>query len=189
VAIDRTNDTGVILAQGSWFGGWAFYLKDGRPVAMQSVSQRASEQFRVASDEPLPAGPATIEFRFDRDRGMIRLAAAEIALGRFREGREALRPYLAGPVAPAGARGFRVLDAAPYREKTVAGWARRDRVGTLEIKQRGTPVIPDELRRRLRPALTGPTTAAATLVIARIGEHAQAFWCRAEAAAAPKAGV
>ena len=86
--------------------------------------------------------------------------------------------YLAGPVVPPGVRGFRVLDAAPYREKTVAGWARRDGVGTLEIKQRGTPVIPDELRRRLRPALTGPTTAAATLVIARIGNDAQAFWCR-----------
>ena len=53
------------------------------------------------------------------------------------------------------------------------------RIGTLEIKQRGTPLIPDDLRRRLRPALTGPTTAAATLVVARIGRDAQAFWCRA----------
>jgi hypothetical protein len=87
--------------------------------------------------------------------------------------------YLAGPVAPRGVRGFQVLDVAPYREKTVAGWARRDGTGTLEIKQRGTPVIPDDLRRRLRPALTGPTTAAATLVVARIGDSAQALWCRA----------
>jgi hypothetical protein len=88
--------------------------------------------------------------------------------------------YLAGPVAPPGVRAFRILDSAPYREKTVAAWSRRDGVGTLEIKQRGTPVIPDELRRRLRPAMTGPTTAAATLVIARIGSEAWAFWCRAE---------
>jgi hypothetical protein len=80
---------------------------------------------------------------------------------------------------PPGTRGFLVLDASPYREKTVAGWARRDRIGTLEIKQRGTPLIPDDLRRRLRPALIGPTTAAATLVVARIGSDAQAFWCRA----------
>ena len=62
--------------------------------------------------------------------------------------------YLTGSVVPPGVRGFRVLDAAPYREKTVAGWARRDGIGTLEIKQRGTPIIPDDLRRRLRPALT-----------------------------------
>ena len=86
--------------------------------------------------------------------------------------------YLTGPIVPPGVRGFQVLDAAPYRERTVAGWARRDRIGTLEIKQRGTPLIPDELRRRLRPALTGPTTAAATLVVARIGQNAHAYWCR-----------
>jgi soluble lytic murein transglycosylase len=35
----------------------------------------------------------------DRDRIIIRIAAADIALGRFREGREALRPYLGGPLA------------------------------------------------------------------------------------------
>jgi len=35
----------------------------------------------------------------DRDRVSIRVAAAEIALGRNREGRDALRPYLSGPFA------------------------------------------------------------------------------------------
>ena len=72
-----------------------------------------------------------------------------------------------------------MLDSAPYRERTVADWARRDGIGTLEIKQRGTPVIPDELRARLRPALRGPRSVAATLVIARVGRQPQAFWCRA----------
>jgi hypothetical protein len=43
---------------------------------------------------------------------------------------------------------------------------------------RGTPLIPDDLRRRLRPALKGPTRAAATLVVARIGSAPHAFWCR-----------
>jgi hypothetical protein len=52
-------------------------------------------------------------------------------------------------------------------------------VGTLEIKQRGTPIVPDELRKRLRPALIGPTRESATLVVARIGRRATAFWCRA----------
>src|SRR4029077_11178768 len=87
--------------------------------------------------------------------------------------------YLTGPAVPPWVRGFQVLDAAPYREKTVAGGARRDRIGTLEIKQRGTPLIPDDLRRRLRPALIGPTTAAAPLVVARIGSDARACWGRA----------
>jgi soluble lytic murein transglycosylase len=35
----------------------------------------------------------------DRDRAAIRLAAVEIALGRYREGRDALRPHLSGPLA------------------------------------------------------------------------------------------
>jgi len=34
-----------------------------------------------------------------RDRILIRIAAADIALGRHREGRDALRPYLSGPFA------------------------------------------------------------------------------------------
>lgn len=34
----------------------------------------------------------------DRDRVTIRIAAADVALGRSREGRDALRPYLSGPL-------------------------------------------------------------------------------------------
>jgi len=86
--------------------------------------------------------------------------------------------YLSGDEPPPGMRAFQVLDTARYDERTVAGWLRRDGVGTLEIKQRGTPVIPDDLRRRLRPSMTADTRAAATLVIARIGDGPMAFWCR-----------
>ena len=175
------------------------------PAELASVGRRATvllsggergevTGWEVTSDDPADGvqvtAPQVGDVIVDPDAAVVRAHLVQHYAARH--GLSLVDPhlaYLAGPVAPAGARGFRVLDAAPYREKTVAGWARRDRVGTLEIKQRGTPVIPDGLRRRLRPALTGPTTAAATLVIARIGEHAQAFWCRAEAAAAPKAGV
>lgn len=90
--------------------------------------------------------------------------------------------YLTGPVPPKSERAFQVLDHAPYSERTVREWLRRDRIGTLEIKQRGTPVVPDELRLRLRKAMIGPTTAAATLVIARVGRQAMAYWCRARPA-------
>lgn len=86
--------------------------------------------------------------------------------------------YLTGDRPPPGVRSFRVLDAAPYSERTVGEWLRRDGVGTLEIKQRGTPVIPDDLRRRLRKSMTKDTRTAATLVIARIGDSPMAFWCR-----------
>lgn len=35
----------------------------------------------------------------DRERVVIRMAACDIALGKYREGRDALRPYLSGPLA------------------------------------------------------------------------------------------
>lgn len=85
--------------------------------------------------------------------------------------------YLYGPAQPAVTRGFRVLDAAPYRERTVADWIRRDGIGTLEILQRGTPLVPDVLRRKLRGALSGDTTAAATLIVTRLGRRQVALWC------------
>ncbi|WP_420124227.1 THUMP-like domain-containing protein [Nakamurella sp.] len=135
----------------------------------------------LTSDDPddVPVGPPG-EYLIDPDPAVVR--AHLVRHWAARHGLWLLDPhlaYLTGPAVPPGVRGFRILDHAPYRERTVAQWARRDGVGTLEIKQRGTPVVPDELRRRLRPALTGPTRQAATLVIARIGRRPDAFWCRA----------
>jgi hypothetical protein len=163
------------------------------PVELALVSRRAtilsSEPavfgkpgwWQLTSADPDDAGVGPVgEVIIDPDAAVVR--AHLVRHYAARHGLRLLDPhlaYLTGSAMPAGIRGFRVLDSAPYREKTVAGWARRDRIGTLEIKQRGTPIIPDDLRRRLRPALTGPTTAAATLVIARIGRDPQAFWCRA----------
>jgi soluble lytic murein transglycosylase len=53
----------------------------------------------------------------ERDRVLIRIAAADIALGRSREGRDALRPYLSGPFAEeanfhfiAATRGLKLTD-------------------------------------------------------------------------------
>ena len=72
-----------------------------------------------------------------------------------------------------------MLDAAPYRVKTVAHWVGRDGAGTLEIKQRGTSVVPDELRKQLRPAMSRNTAVGFTLIVARIGDVPWAFWCSA----------
>ncbi len=137
--------------------------------------------WQVLSDEPNDVGVGPVgEFLVDPDPAVVRAHlvrqyAARHGLWQL----DSHLAYLTGPSVPAGARGFRVLDQAAYRERTVAQWVRRDGIGTLEIKQRGTPIVPDELRRRLRPALGGPTREAATLVVARIGRQAQAFWCRA----------
>lgn len=130
-------------------------------------------------DDDTAAGPVGA-WIVDPDPAVVRAHLVRQYAGRHRL--HLLDPhlaYLTGPEPPPEIRAFRVLDAAPYTEKTVAGWIRRDGTGTLEIKQRGTPVVPDELRHRLRPAMSKDTRTTATLVIARIGDAATAYWCRA----------
>ncbi len=159
------------------------------PAELAVVDRRATvlssrpgiDGFEVTSSEPDDVEVGEVheaDLLVDPDAAVVR--SHLVRQYAARHGLRLLDPHLAyliGPVAPQGVRAFRVVDIAPYRERTIAGWARRDRIGTLEIKQRGTSVVPDELRKRLRSALTGPTTAAATLVVARIGRDARALWC------------
>jgi arylsulfatase len=62
---------GVLLADGSWFGGWSFFLKDGRPVAVEAASQLPGDQFRIAAAEPVPPGPAVVTYAFTSDGGLF----------------------------------------------------------------------------------------------------------------------
>jgi SAM-dependent methyltransferase len=62
------------------------------------------------------------------------------------------------------ARGYRVLEEVPYREKPLKAALRARGVGRLTIKKRGVSVVPDELRKRL--ALRGD--AESTLVLTRV---------------------
>ncbi|TKV60567.1 class I SAM-dependent methyltransferase [Nakamurella flava] len=155
------------------------------PVGRRATVLDADGTVRLAltSDDPddIPVRPAAVgEYLIDPDPAVVRAHLVRGYAARF-----ALRQldphlaYLTGPTPPPGVRSFLVLDEAPFTERTVAGWARRDGVGTLEIKQRGTAVVPDDLRRRLRPALRGATRQAATLVLARVGRSVHAYWCRA----------
>jgi SAM-dependent methyltransferase len=69
------------------------------------------------------------------------------------------------------ARGFRVLETLPYREKALRAALRERNIGTLTIKKRGVGVVPDDLRRRL--SLSGDT--AATIVLTRARGHGVAL--------------
>ena len=63
------------------------------------------------------------------------------------------------------ARGYRVLEELPFREKHLRAALHERRIGRLTIKKRGVSVVPDELRKRL--ALHGEDEA--TLVLTRVG--------------------
>jgi len=83
--------SGVLAATGSWFGGWSFYLDHGRPVAVESASTGAEDQFRVEAQAPVPAGDVTIRYEFTPDSAQpmaggavsIFVNGAQVANGHF----------------------------------------------------------------------------------------------------------
>lgn len=60
---------GVLLASGSWFGGWSFYFDKGRPIAHHAFSQQPEDQFEIAAERVLPPGDNRIRFAFEYDGG------------------------------------------------------------------------------------------------------------------------
>ncbi len=62
------------------------------------------------------------------------------------------------------ARGYRVVEELPYREKQLRAALRERGVGRLTIKKRGVDIVPEVLRKRL--ALAGD--AEATIVLTRL---------------------
>ncbi|HKT78021.1 MAG TPA: arylsulfatase [Sphingobium sp.] len=82
---------GALVAQGSKFGGWSFYLKDGRPAAHMALTQQPAHQYDIAADTAVPAGPARIAYDFDYDGGglgrgglmRISVNGQEVARGRI----------------------------------------------------------------------------------------------------------
>ncbi len=64
VEIPAAGADGVIVAAGSQFGGWSFYLEGGVPVACTALSPLPGGQSRVAGPAPLTAGSHTLRFDF-----------------------------------------------------------------------------------------------------------------------------
>lgn len=62
------------------------------------------------------------------------------------------------------ARAYRVREVLPHTVKVLKSWVKQNRIGTLEIKKRGTDVTPEQLRRQLKPS--GPSRA--TLIVTRL---------------------
>ena len=67
VHLPSSTTSGVLVATGSWFGGWSFYLDHGRPVAIESASTAPQDQFRVQAQSSAPVGDVTIRYEFNPD--------------------------------------------------------------------------------------------------------------------------
>lgn len=69
------------------------------------------------------------------------------------------------------ARGFRIVDELPFREKPLKAALQVRRVGTLTIKKRGVDIVPEEVVRRMK--LKGPNKAL--VVMTRVQGQGRAF--------------
>jgi arylsulfatase len=67
--VDVPNDggNGIILAQGGRFGGWALYVKNGKPG--YDYNFLGLQRFTISSSKKLPAGKSTVRFEFAYDGG------------------------------------------------------------------------------------------------------------------------
>ena len=67
VEVPEGGGNGAIIVQGGRFGGWALYVKDGRPAYDYNVL--GMQHYTVAAPQPLAAGKHTIRFDFAYDGG------------------------------------------------------------------------------------------------------------------------
>jgi arylsulfatase A-like enzyme len=65
--IPNGGASGALLAQAGKFGGWSFYLKDGKPT--YTYNWLGQTQYTIAASKPVSAGAATIRFDFAYDGG------------------------------------------------------------------------------------------------------------------------
>ena len=64
IHIPPSGADGVLVAAGSQFGGWSFYLSDGKPVAVAAVSPLPGGRSRIAGSKSLTPGKHTVRFDF-----------------------------------------------------------------------------------------------------------------------------
>ena len=62
--VAQATAEGVLLAHGSWFAGYSLYVKDRRLVYVHNYLGLA--EYRIVSDETLPADACELGFRFTR---------------------------------------------------------------------------------------------------------------------------
>ncbi len=66
--IDHPGD-GVLVAAGGTVGGYALFVKDGKPV--YEYNWFGQQRYRVTSSEPLPTGKSTVRVEFKYDGGGV----------------------------------------------------------------------------------------------------------------------
>jgi len=80
IVVPKGGGSGAIVATGSWFGGWSFYLDRGRPVAFEAFSHKPEDKFAVTAKTALKPGPARLSYSFVSDGGLMAGGTMRIAV-------------------------------------------------------------------------------------------------------------
>lgn len=72
-------------------------------------------------------------------------------------------------------KAYQLIDNLAFDRKKLKAYLRERNIGTLEIKKRGSDIVPEQLRKELSPKGEG----AATLMITRVGDAHRALLCKA----------
>jgi len=170
------SDNGDLVELTLWFGSLA---RVG--VARSALLLAEGKKHELLSSDANPAHAELREigdFIFEPDNAVVRshligVLAEELGLG-------LIAPeiaYLTGDqdLSSPWLRGFRVLENVAFDRKKLKARLHELGIGILEIKKRGSNVVPEILRKEL--ALKGER--AATLIVTRVGDSHRALICEA----------
>jgi arylsulfatase len=71
VTIPDNGASGVLATLGGRFGGWGLFMQDSKPQFAYAYSNQPEHKFRIASNQPIPAGDHVVRFAFKYDGGGI----------------------------------------------------------------------------------------------------------------------
>jgi hypothetical protein len=166
------SDGGDLVECTLWFGAVSRFGSQARSVARSALllDDAGAHELASASHERLdaPVG-ARGDFVYEPDAAAIR----SHLLGELAEqlGARLFAPEIAylttdAPVDSPWLRGYRVLDEMAFDRKKLKAYLRERSIGVLEIKKRGSDVVPEQLRKEM--LLKGEN--AATLIVTRVGD-------------------
>jgi len=69
ITIPEGGASGILATIGGRFGGWGLLLQDSKPEFAYAFSNQPEHKFRVASQQPLPAGNHLVRIAFRYDGG------------------------------------------------------------------------------------------------------------------------
>jgi SAM-dependent methyltransferase len=163
------SERGEVKEAALWFGGLRSEARRRATVLPAGATLTGGDA------EPPPAGPVR-RYLYDPDGAVVRShLVAELAA---RLDATLLDPTIAYLTADRlattpFARAYEVTEVLPFQLKRLRALLRDHRIGTLEIKKRGSALEPETLRRDLK--LSGPESA--TLVLTRVAGRPTAILC------------